>query len=238
MRYLFLSFFSLFSLLIYSQEQLPYSIIEKLESKFSQKEVDRIKAEYQQVDEVSRSIMLSVYSMPLSSKRELIDNYEKKKTEINDLKKTFESLVPKDTIVFLELKQSDYTPGMIQAIDLQLYQKDENGELDLIDGDWDMVYGSEELDRLLNLVGWDRMTLLALKNIMQTANCISIQNGDYVEIGFARSGLGKYFYQLLPKKPSKSQLEKYNDGCEFLYYKDNVLLRYVGGMAGPQCFTD
>lgn len=239
MKYLFLLSFILFlSANTYSQSEFPSSILEKLESKLSSTEVEKIKTEYAHADESTKAVMLSVYSMPLSSKRELTDNYEKKKNEIIELKNTFEKMVPKGYVVFLELKESEYTPGMIQAIDLQVYKENALGELDMIDGDWDMIYGSDELDELLALVGWDRMTLLALKNIMQTANCISIQNGDYAEIGFARSGLGKYFYRLYSKKLSKPQISELNDGCEFIYYKDNVVLRYVGGMAGPQCFVD
>ncbi|MDU1905829.1 MAG: hypothetical protein E6772_13715 [Dysgonomonas sp.] len=240
MKYLFLLF-------IYIIASCPSAISQTLEidsifrivdSKFSASEAEKIKTDYYNADEQTKAMMLNILSMPMSSKKELIENYESKQKEIAELKNTFENMVPKGYVVFVELKNSDRIPGMVQAIDFQVYKKNAAGELDFIDGDWDLDYGDNELDRLLTIINWDRMTLLGLKNILQTANCISIQNGEHTEIGFARSGLGKYFYILFPKKLNKDQIEIYNDGCEYLYYKNNVVLKYVGGMAGPQCFTD
>jgi len=213
-------------------------IFEKLETKFSTEEMQKIRQEYEAADEQTKAMMRTVFSMPMSSKKELIDNYENKQESIKELIGIYNKQVPKGYIVFLELKTSDRIPGLVEGFDLQIYKKNSSGELILVDGDWDLKYESEELDRLLAIIDWDKMTLLGLKNYLQTANCISIQNGDQTEVGFARSGLGKYFYIIFQKKLTKDQQDKYNDGCEYIYYKDNVVLKYVGGMAGPQCFTD
>jgi len=239
MKYFLLAFVTLYyCLTLQSQTITSDSIFKIVDSKFSPIEAEKMKKEYEAADDVTKAIMLNVLSMPMSSKKELIENYENKRKDINDLKTAFEKMIPKDRIVFFELKESNRIPGLVDAIDLQIFRKNHSGELDMIDGDWDLKYGSEELDKLLTIINWDRMTLLAAKNLLQTANCISIQNGDITEIGFARSGLGKYFYILFPKKLNKEQINKYNDGCEHIYYKENVVLKYVGGMAGPQCFTD
>lgn len=240
MKYFLFAFsFTLISCFSLSSQTLKVdSIFRIVDSKFSKVEAEKIKREYYDADEQTKAIILSILSMPMSSKKELIENYENKQKEIIELRNTFDKMIPKDYVIFVELKNSERVPGMVQAIDFQIYKKNAAGELTFIDGDWDIDYGSEELDKLLSIIDWDRMTLLAFKNILQTANCISIQNGDQTEIGFARSGLGKYFYVLFSKRLAKNQIEKYNDGCEYFYYKDNVVLKYVGGMAGPQCFTD
>jgi len=222
----------------YTQMLDSDSIFRKIDSKFSPVEAEKMKKEYEAADDATKAMMLNIFSMPMSSKKELIENYEDKRKEIEDLKKWFNKMIPKKYIVFLELKESDKIPGLVEALDLQIFEKDNSGDWDMVHGDWDLRYGSEELNSLLNIIGWDEMTLLGFKNIMQTANCISIQNGNITEIGFARSGLGKYYYLLFPNKLKKEEIDKYNDGCEYIYYKNNVVLKYVGGMAGPQCFTD
>ncbi|HCO67909.1 MAG TPA: hypothetical protein DIT04_09190 [Dysgonomonas sp.] len=229
-----------FSFCIYAQSQIisEEDVFRKIDSKFSPEEAAKVRKEYKEANDTTKAIMLNVFSMPMSSKKELIDNLERNRNSIIELQKAYEKLIPKDFIVFLELKTSDKIAGLVEGIDFQVFRKNANGEDDMVDGDWGLQYGSDELDRLLALVDWDRMTLLAVKNLLQTANCISIKNGDITEVGFARSGLGMYYYLLFPRKLSKSQMNDYNDGCEYLYYKDNVVLKYIGGMAGPQCFTD
>lgn len=223
----------------YSQQITADSVFRKLESKFSPKELLKIITEYNEADDMKKAIMLNVLSMPMSSKKELIANYDRNSKNIADLIDLYRRMAPRDYIISMELKSSSTAPGMVESIDFQVYKKSLIGEPEFIDGDWDMRYGSAELDSLLSIVGWDRTNLLVVKNLLQTARCISIQNNqDHYEIGFERSGLGKYFYMVFPKKPSKKQLEQYSDACHYFYYKDNVILKYIGGMAGPQCFTD
>jgi len=231
---------SFFSVCFYGQTQIisEEEIFRKIESKFSPQEAEKIRKEYEEANDTTKAIMLNVFSMPMSSKKELIENFEQKRNSIEELQITYSKLVPKGYSVFLELKTSEHIVGLVEGIDFQIFKKNNNGEFDMVDGDWGLQYGSEELDKLLALIDWDRMTLLGIKNLLQTANCVSIKNEDITEVGFARSGLGMYYYLLFPKKLSKKQTEEYNDGCEYLYYKDNVVLKYTGGMAGPQCFTD
>ncbi|MEN9919868.1 MAG: hypothetical protein RL662_2304 [Bacteroidota bacterium] len=240
MRYIFVLYTLLVShFFANAQHTAIDSVFNKIESKFSALEFEKIKREYNEADESKKHLMFNILSMPMSSKKELMDNYDQKHKDINELIALYKKMVPKDFSVCIELKSKNLVPGMVEAIDFLVYQKDETGELELIDGDWDMTYGSEELDQLLSIVGWDRVQLLMVKNLLQTANCISIQNNtDHYEISFARSGLGKYSYIIYPKKPNKKQLGAYTNECEFRKYKNNVILKYLGGMAGPQCFTD
>ncbi len=237
--FLLLLIFVCFAFDVEAQQLSPDEIFKKVESKFSPAELLKIIKEYNEADEVKKAMILNVLSMPMSSKREMIENYETNRTNVDYLIDLYRRLVPKGYIIGVELKSPNLVPGMVEALDFQIYKENPNGEPEYIDGDWDMTYGSEELDELLEIVGWDRTHLLMVKNLLQTAKCISIQNNeDHYEVGFARSGLGKLSYLIFPKKISKKQLEKYSDTCQYIRHKDNVILKFVGGMAGPQCFTD
>lgn len=239
MKRFWLLFISVFMVLAAkSQMSRTDSIFASLDLKFSPTEIEKLKAEFDQADMQTKGVMLRVLTMPMSSRAELVENYEQRHREIKTLQEEFNKVVPKGYVVFLEMKLSDTPLRSIQSIDMQVYKKNNEGKLDMIDGDWDMKFGSAELDSLLDIVDWDMMTFTGLKNMFQVANCISIQNGDETEIGFARSGLGKYSYVVFPRKLTPAQIEQYNDGCEYIYYKDNIVLKYTGGMAGPQCFTD
>ncbi|MBD8347038.1 MULTISPECIES: hypothetical protein [unclassified Dysgonomonas] len=214
-------------------------IFDALNLKFSPEALADAKRDYDLANDTIKAIMLKVYSMPMSSKAELIQNYEERSVEIENLKDEFTKSIPKDFVVSLEIRTKGDLLHTVEGIDLQIFKKDSKGELKLVDGDWDIQYDSDELYTLLKIIGWDPMTFSGIKNMMQMANCISLQNGDQTEIGFARSGLGKYSYLIFPTPLlTVPQIKEFNDGCQYVYYKKNVVLKYTGGMAGPQCFTD
>ena len=73
---------------------------------------------------------------------------------------------------------------------------------------------------------------------LDKANCISVYNKDAIEIGYARSGMGKYSYLIFDKSLTEEEKDKYNNGCEYIFYKDNIVLEYGGGAIGSQCFPD
>lgn len=97
---------------------------------------------------------------------------------------------------------------------------------------------SNKLDSLLNLTTLKRKDLQELKKYLDKANCISISNGKEFEIGFARSGMGKYSYLIFDNPLTKDEIERYNNGCEYIFYKKNIVLEYGGGAVGSQCFPD
>ena len=73
---------------------------------------------------------------------------------------------------------------------------------------------------------------------MDKANCTSIASGDPCQIGFQRSGLGKYYYNLFNKPIPDNLKKKYNDSCTYILFKDTVVLEWAGGAIGNQCFPD
>ncbi len=214
-------------------------IFDALNLKFSPKALADAKHDYDLANDTIKAIMLKVYSMPMSSKAELIQNYEEKSVEIENLIDEFNYSIPTDFIVSLEIRTKKDILHTVEGIDLQIFKKNLKGDPILINGDWDIEYDSAQLYELLKIIGWDPMTFSGIKNMMQMANCISLQNGDQTEVGFARSGLGKYSYLIFPTTLlTVLQIKEFNDGCQYSYYKKNVVLKYTGGMAGPQCFTD
>lgn len=238
----FLLFFFILGLGTTSSAQFKAStdaIFNNLHLKFSKEALDNAKQEYELANDTIKAIMLKVYSMPMSSRKELLENYELHKNEIADLKNEFCNSIPEKFIVSLEIETADNPLHTIKNIDLQIFKQNKNGNLDFIDGEWGLQFDSDRFYALIHIIGWDAMSFSNIKNLMQMANCISILNGKQTEIGFARSGLGKYSYLIFPTKLlTVPEIVKYNDGCNYIYYKENVVFMYEGGMAGPQCFTD
>lgn len=214
-------------------------IFEKLKDKFSPEAYNKACDDYEQANDTLKAIMLNVYSMPMTSRREAIENYETHAAEIKNLQNAFVKAVPKGYIVDLTIELEDNALRSVKNVSLMISKKDKDGKLQLIDGEFDMDYGSERLDQLLAILKWDPMTFSNFRYMMQLANCYSIENSDPIEIGFQRSGLGKYSYLIFPTEIlTVPQIKEYNDGCEYKYYKKNIVIKYEGGMAGPQCFTD
>ena len=117
-----------------------------------------------------------------SSKKELIENYELKQKEINDL---------------------------------CIYVKN-------------ITNNSENLVVIEN----DK----TLKTKLKAANCISVASGEPITINFKSHGIGMYSYKIFDKPLTDSLINQYNDGCQYIFYKDNVVLEYGGGVFGQQCF--
>jgi hypothetical protein len=91
---------------------------------------------------------------------------------------------------------------------------------------------------MIKPLGWTNETLTIIKKLLAEANCVSIKNGNITTIGFARSGMGKYYFLLFDNDLTSAQIKEYNDGCRYIFYKKNIVLEYGGGAVGPQCFPD
>jgi len=158
------------------------------------------------------------------SKQELIDNYNQKSQQIADLKSYINKIVPVNKSVDIEF-DGEKQLGIFHVIDNGTY-----------DSNWDLKISSNKVDTLLIKLGWTDETLATLKAKLDAANCISVQNGEPCNVGFQRSGMGKYFYNLFDKPIPDSLKRKYNDSCTYILYTDKVVLEYGGGAIGPQCF--
>lgn len=158
------------------------------------------------------------------SKQDLIDNYNQKSQQIADLKTYINKIVPANKSVDIEFDGNKR---------LDIFHVIENSTYD---SNWDLKVSSKKVDTLLNKLGWTHQTLATLKEKLDAANCISVKNGEPCNIGFQRSGMGKYYYNIFDKPIPDDLKNKYNDSCTYILYKDKVVLEYGGGAVGPQCF--
>jgi hypothetical protein len=158
------------------------------------------------------------------SKQDLIDNYNQRTQQINEVRHYINSVVPSDKVVDIEFDGNEK---------FFIFHVEENGNRD---SNWDLKISSAKVDTLLKKLNWTKQTLTTLKTKLDAANCISVKSGEPCNIGFQRSGMGKYYYNIFDKEIPDSQKDKYNDSCTYILYNDKVVLEYGGGAVGPQCF--
>ena len=192
--------------------------------------------EYDSANEQAKEFFLVMFSMPRSSKKELVENIKSNYANIDALKTGYEKLVPQGFIVSIEFNPAENLLSMPESISLTIVRKAGKDSVPM--QDWNLPYHSAKLDEMLKVVGWNYETLKAIKKLLDTAHCISIENREIAEIGFARSGMGKYSYLLFGKDLTSEQIKKFNGGCSMIFYKKNIVLEYGGGAIGPDCFPD
>lgn len=164
------------------------------------------------------------YDAKFYATQDLIDNYNQKTTQIADLKNYINKIVPANKTVDIEFDGNKK---------FFIFHLQDNGSFD---SNWDLKLNSKKTDTLLAKLNWTKETVRILKEKLDAANCISIKNGKQCNIGFKRSGLGKYYYNLFDNPIPDSLKNKYNDSCTYILYTDKVVLEYGGGAVGPQCF--
>jgi TPP-dependent 2-oxoacid decarboxylase len=175
-------------------------------------------------------------ALPISSKKELIENIETNYSKIKNLIEIYDTLVPTDMTLYIEFKPPEKQLNLGETIDYRCIYLDKTLNSTEVLQEWDVELTSPKLSVFLNKVKWDRSVLFKIKAALKEASCISIENTHPVEIGFARSGMGKYYYMIFPKPLSTEEAKKYNDECDHIFYKENIVLMYEGGAAGSQCF--
>lgn len=181
-------------------------------------------------------------------KQDLIANYESKQLEINQLYAYVNDITADNKyfrIEFEDDKKIEYFFVTIKRVDSLTGQTSYTNIV--ADGDYNRGFignrnldiDSQSVDNLLNWLGWTRDKLNTLKQKLNDANCISVESGAIefpMTIGYKRAGLGMYFYNIFNQSLSDSLKNKYNDGCRYIFYKDNIVLEYRGGAIGSQCF--
>lgn len=160
------------------------------------------------------------------SKEDMIDNYNKKTSEILEVKDYVKRIVPPNKNVDIEF-EGDGKLFIFHVTDSGSY-----------DSNWDLKLNAPKTDTLLQKLGWTKETLSTLKEKLDKANCISVKSGEPCNIGFQRSGMGKYFYNMFEKPIAVSLKSDYNDSCTYILYNDKVVLEYRGGAVGAQCFPN
>ena len=185
-----------------------------------------------------KEFLLMILSMNKSSKNEQVNNLKENEKNIKTLIKEYSELVPDSLIVYLEFNPRDIVLSTDKSIDLRIYsnRKNKNGGTDQKFRESNLPYNSEVLLEQIKTLGWNKKTLTKIKNLLDNANCNSIENGEITTVGFARSGMGKYSYKFFKNELNKEEQSEYNDGCLYIYYERNIVLEFGGGAVGQQCF--
>lgn len=190
--------------------------------------------EYKKGNESTKEFLLFILAMPTSSKKELVANIDSNFEKINYLKTEYLKLVPKDYVVYIEFNPADNITMTKESIDLKIEHID-NIEKKLIQ-EWNLEYNSPKLAQMLTPLKWTGTTINYIKQMLSDANCVSIENSEITTIGFGRSGMGKYSFKLFKDNLTPEEIKEFNDGCTYIFYKNNIVLEYRGGAIGPQCF--
>lgn len=185
-----------------------------------------------------KEFLLMILSMNKSSKIEQITNLKTNENNIKTLIKEYSELVPDSLIVYIEFNPKDVVLSTDKSIDIRIYsnRKNNNGGIDQKFRESNLPYNSEVLLEQIKFLGWNTNTLMEIKNLLDKANCISIENGEISTVGFARSGMGKYSYKFFKNNLNKEEQSEYNDGCLYIYHERNIVLEFGGGAVGQQCF--
>jgi len=171
-------------------------------------------------------MMVAFGQYDTSSYGDLVENYNIKTKEIRELKRYINSITPSSKSVHIEF-DSDESLGIFHVVD--------NGRYD---SNWNIKVNSQKADSLLQKIGWNKQNLKELKEKLDAANCISVANSKPFQIGYQRSGMGMYFYNLFDNPLTDSLKTHYNDSCRYVIHTQQVVMEYGGGAVGPQCFPD
>lgn len=159
---------------------------------------------------------------------ELKEHVEANQSEIYELKRYFNEIVPKNRLIEIEF-EDDHTLAILGIKALDSTAGDPYAP---------MFIGRDLIldNTFIKQIGWTAETLKVLKEKLDKAECISIESGEPTKIGFQRSGLGMYFFNVF-EKPMPDYLQvQYNDSCTYILANDQLVLEYGGGAVGPQCF--
>lgn len=158
---------------------------------------------------------------------DLKEEYNSKEKEIDDLILYFNQIKPKDKIVSIEFKD-DKTLSRLQ-IDFKDSTK-------TIFQQWDIPVNNLLNPKLVKDLDWNDEKIKLLKKKLDKANCISIEDGEPIKIGFKRIGMGMYSFNIFQDKTT--DIYKYNDSCQYILVSRKLVLEYGGGAIGPQCFQN
>lgn len=220
----------------------PDSLMTVLQKKMSFFEYAEFKKAYDDGNDASKEFLLLTYSLPRGNKAKLIKNLELNKDNIFALEKRFRKLVPAGYRVDIEFCQMYKLMKTTGIVDIKVY-KDEGEDTKLIDSGKMLNYNTKRLSRILNLLNWTDDTLREIEGLLRDAGCVGINNikvreeiSELIELNFSQSGLAMYSYLIFPKNLTLQKIKEYNNGCTYIFYKDNIVLEFGSGAVGQYCF--
>ena len=212
------------------------SLMQNILKQLPEEKRDEFSKHYKEGNDEAKEFLLFMLSMPRSSRNELKANIDSNFEKISLLRKSFPTLIPKGYVVSIEFNPPNNLMMTKESVDMMI--KDTTSKESKVKQEWNMEFNSEKLEQMLKRINWTNETLMNVKKLLADAKCISIKNGNTCTLGFARSGMGKYSFVLFKNDLTPDEIKEYNDGCTYIFYKNNIVLEYGGGAVGPQCFTD
>lgn len=158
---------------------------------------------------------------------DLKEEYFSKETEIKSLINYYNKIKPENYSVDIEFEDDDILNR------LTVVSKDSSK---VIYQNWNVNRSVLQTAELKDLVGWDESEIITLKNKLDEANCISVEEGEPLKIGFKRSGMGMFSFNIFQE--INTERNEYNNGCEYILVNRHLALQYGGGAIGSQCFPD
>jgi hypothetical protein len=158
---------------------------------------------------------------------ELKEEYFSKEKEIQDVINYYDFIKPKDYTVDIEFTDEKLLSR------LTIYKKDSSK---VVYQKWDVPIGEMQSQELTTYLEWNANEVKTLKEKLDKANCISVQDGEPIEIGFKRSGMGMFSFVIFRNKGT--DIQNFNNGCDYIMVNRNLALQYGGGAIGPQCFPN
>ncbi|MDR6461181.1 hypothetical protein J2786_004334 [Chryseobacterium vietnamense] len=158
---------------------------------------------------------------------ELKEEYYLREVEIADLIKYYNTIKPENYSVDIEFKNDKI---------LERLRITYKGSSNVVYQDWNVSSNVLFTEKLKDIAGWNEEQTAVLKNKLDKANCISIEDGEPLKIGFKRSGLGMFSFNVFQE--INTDRSKYNDGCEYILVNRNLAFQYGGGAIGNQCFPN
>lgn len=158
---------------------------------------------------------------------ELKEEYYSKENEIEDLINYYNQIKPKNYSVEIEFKNDKILNR------LTVTSKDSSK---VIFQGWDVDSSILQTKKFKETVGWDEKEIEILKNKLYNADCISVEEGEPLKIGFKRAGMGMFSFNIFQE--INTDRSGYNNGCEYILVNRYFALQYGGGAIGAQCFPD
>lgn len=160
------------------------------------------------------------------------ENYQKRHAQIHELKRYFNSIVPENKLVQIEFENDD------EIYRLDVYDTDPKTGQVILPGfcDWHLKTDADTVKKVTGTMGWNAETFKILKQKLDQAQCISIENGEPCEIGFQRRDMGKYYYLVFDKRLSDSLMKNYTEYCAYKLCNDSTVLMWGKGALGSGCY--
>lgn len=158
---------------------------------------------------------------------ELKEEYYSNKKEIQDVISYYNTIKPKNYIVEIEFTNNKLLTRLTIL---------ERNSSNVVYQKWDVPVDEIQSHELTKYLGWNKDDVKNLKEKLDDADCISVEDGEPIKIGFKRSGMGMFSFNIFQNK--LTDRSNYNDGCEYILVNRNLALQYGGGAIGAQCFPN